>query len=204
MISYIHGDLVYKTETSVVVDTGGVGYEISVPSGSELFLSSPGDQVKVHTVMIVKEDEMSLYGFSDRESVLLFKLLLTVSGVGAKAAMAILSAMSIREVASVITFGDATALTRANGVGKKTAERIILELSDKISKLPIAVSSGNVSGQTSDSSASGAVREAKNEAIEVLLSLGYSRTEAGSAVQNAPDEVKTAEEYIKFALQNLG
>jgi Holliday junction resolvasome RuvABC DNA-binding subunit len=79
-----------------------------------------------------------------------------------------------------------------------------LELSDKISKLPIAVSSGNIPGQDAGGSTSGAGREAKNEAIEVLLSLGYSRTEAGSAVQNAPDSIKTAEEYIKFALQNLG
>jgi Holliday junction DNA helicase RuvA len=197
MISYIHGKLAYKLESSVVVDTGGVGYEIFIPSGSSLFLSKEGEEVSVFTVMIVKEDEMSLYGFPDRESVNLFRLLLTVSGVGAKAAMAILSVLPAREAARAITFGDATLLTRAQGVGKKSAERIILELADKV---------GKASGVAPSASATGVragAGDAKAEAIEVLLTLGYTRSEAGAAVMGIGEDGLKAEEYVTLALRSM-
>ena len=195
MIGYIHGQLAYHTDNAIVVDTGGVGYEIFVPAGSPLLLAREGDPVQVFTVMIVKEDEMSLYGFPDRESVDLFRMLITVSGVGAKAAMAILGAMSAADAVRAITFGDATLLTRANGVGKKSAERIILELSDKLGSL-----SGNVSAEPLRRSVTGP----QPEAIEVLLSLGYSRSEAGSAVMAVFEEGLTAEQLVKKALRSMG
>jgi Holliday junction DNA helicase RuvA len=197
MISYIHGKLAYKLETSIVVDTGGVGYEIFMPNNSPVFLAHEGEEVRVFTVMIVKEDDMSLYGFPDRESVNLFRLLLTVSGVGAKAAMAILSVLSASEAAKAITFGDATLLTRANGVGKKSAERIILELSDKVS--------GMGGGAASMSPAArGRETDPKAEAIEALLGFGYSRSEAGAAVMGIEDEGLAVEEYVRLALKSMG
>jgi Holliday junction DNA helicase RuvA len=198
MISYIHGKLAYKLDASIVVDTGGVGYEIFIPDNSPVFLSQEGEDVRIFTVMIVKEDEMSLYGFPDRESVHLFRLLLTVSGVGAKAAMAILSALPVQEAVRAITFSDATMLTRAQGVGKKSAERIILELADKV---------GKVEGVAPPVSATGIKAgegDPKAEAIEVLLTLGYTRSEAGAAVMGVAEEGLAAEEYVKLALRSMG
>jgi Holliday junction DNA helicase RuvA len=197
MISYIHGKLAYKLDNSIVVDTGGVGYEIFVPDRSPVFLAKEGEDVRVFTVMIVKEDEMSLYGFPDRESVNLFRLLLTVSGVGAKAAMAILSVLPAPEAAKAITFGDATLLTRAQGVGKKSAERIILELSDKV---------GKASGAAQPVHAPGAADagDPRTEAIEVLLALGYTRSEAGAAVMGIGEDWTSAEDYVKAALRSMG
>jgi Holliday junction DNA helicase RuvA len=197
MISYIHGKLAYKLENSVVVDTGGVGYEIFVPDSSSLFLSNEGEEVSIFTVMIVKEDEMSLYGFPDRESVHLFRLLLTVSGVGAKAAMAILSVLPAREASRAIAFGDATLLTRAQGVGKKSAERIILELADKVGKAPGVAQAASVAGHGAGAD------DPKGEAIEVLLTLGYTRSEAGAAVMGIGEDGLAAEEYVTLALRSM-
>jgi Holliday junction DNA helicase RuvA len=179
------------------VDTGGVGYEIFMPDNAPVFLAHEGEEIRVFTVMIVKEDDMSLYGFSDRGSVQMFRLLLTVSGVGAKAAMAILSVLSATDTAQAITFGDATALTRANGVGKKSAERIILELSDKV-----AGKDGAMVG-VSGAAATGREGDPKAEAIEALLSLGYSRSEAGAAVMGLEETDLTVEEYVKAALKSM-
>jgi Holliday junction DNA helicase RuvA len=198
MISYIHGRLAYKLENSIVVDTGGVGYEIFIPDNSPALLAKEGEEVRIFTVMIVKEDEMSLYGFPDRESVNLFRLLMTVSGVGAKAAMAILTALPAPEAVKAITFGDAVLLTRAQGVGKKSAERIILELSDKVGKAP-----GSGSGAQGAGVRSGA-GDPKAEAIEVLMTLGYTRSEAGAAVMGVEEEGLAAEEYVKAALRSMG
>jgi Holliday junction DNA helicase RuvA len=197
MIGYVHGTLAYRLPHAIVVDTGGVGYEIFVPDNSRLLLAREGDEVRIFTAMIVKEDEMSLYGFPDRDSVGLFRLLLTVSGVGAKAAMAILSAMSAEQAVRAITFGDATLLTKANGVGKKGAERIILELSDKVGKLPGGAQPEGGVPQPASGGAEG-------EAIEVLLSLGYSRSEAGAAVLGIAEEGLSAEELVKRALRSMG
>ena len=198
MISYIHGKLAYKMENSIVVDTGGVGYEIFMPTTSPVFLYAEGDEVRVYTVMIVKEDEMSLYGFSERASVNLFRLLISVSGVGAKAGMSILSAMSAADASKAITFGDATMLTRANGIGKKTAERIILELSDKVGSISgISAPAGGLPSKAKEN-------DPKAEAIEVLLTLGYSRSEAGAAVMGIDKEDATPEEFVKLALKSLG
>ncbi|MDR1292535.1 MAG: Holliday junction branch migration protein RuvA [Clostridiales Family XIII bacterium] len=198
MISYIHGKLAYKLESSIVVDTGGVGYEIYIPDNSPVFLSNEGEDVRIFTVMIVKEDDMSLYGFPDRESVNLFRLLMTVSGVGAKAAMAILSALPAPEVVRAITFGDATLLTRAQGVGKKSAERIILDLADKVGKAPGVAQSVSATGIRAGEG------DPKAEAIEVLMTLGYTRSEAGAAVMGIGDEGLATEEYVTLALRSMG
>ena len=197
MISYIHGKLAYKLQNSIVIDTGGVGYEIFMPDNSPVFLAREGEETRVFTVMIVKEDEMSLYGFLDRESVRLFRMLITVSGVGAKAAMAILSAMSALDAIKAITFGDATMLTKANGIGKKSAERIILELSDKVG------GAGGLAPEHGISAVSGREGDPRAEAIEALLTLGYSRSEAGSAVMAIGDQGLSVEEYVVAALKHM-
>ena len=193
MIHYIKGTLAIKLDTGIVVEAAGIGYDISVPGNSSLYLRSEGDEVICYTAMIVREDDVSLYGFADRESLELFRLLITVSGVGAKAAMAVLSALTSSQLRQAIAFEDDKAIATANGVGKKTAQRIVLELKDKISADSVPVSEQQTVSAVSD--------DARAEAVNGLIALGYSRAEAVNAL--AGTEAVTAEEYIKKALKNL-
>ena len=205
MISYIYGKLLEKLETSVVIDTGGVGYEVFVPSNSGVWMKGKGDEVVLHTSQIFKEDDVSLYGFEGRDSLRLFKLLITVSGVGAKVALGILSAMSTEETVRAIAFEDAAMLTRAQGVGKKSAERIVLELKDKVTEVFAGLTSGG--GAAAVRSVAGAgdggPGDIITEAINVLMSLGISRSEAAQAVMNVQDEYGTVEDCVRLALKGL-
>ena len=193
MIHYIKGTLAIKLDTGIVVEAGGIGYDISVPGNSSLYLRSEGDEVICYTAMIVREDDVSLYGFADRESLELFRLLITVSGVGAKAAMAVLTALTSSQLRQAIAFEDDKAIATANGVGKKTAQRIVLELKDKVSADDVSVPEQQTVSAVSD--------DARTEAVNGLVALGYSRAEAFNALAGA--EAATVEEYIKKALKNL-
>jgi Holliday junction DNA helicase RuvA len=151
--------------------------------------------------MIVREDGMSLYGFHNRESLEFFKLLTTVSGIGPKGAMGILGSMPLSELKLAIAMGDVKSISKAQGVGKKTAERLVVELKDKVGQADIDTDTGEIAGSmASDGSASG---DARSEAIAALISLGYARSEAFKAVSSVGDEGLTSEEYIKKALKNL-
>lgn len=199
MLRYIKGELTMKLDSGIVVEAGGLGYEISVPGNSRIYLTSEGQEVTVFTSMIVREDDISLYGFNNKEELETFHKLITVSGVGAKAALSILSAMPLSELQQAIIFEDAKTLTRANGVGKKTAERIVLELKDKFGQIEnvslqegmdsVLVGSGPVDGRT--------------EAIEALINLGYSKGEAVNAVASITEKDMPAEHYLKQALKKL-
>ncbi|MDR3305852.1 MAG: Holliday junction branch migration protein RuvA [Clostridiales Family XIII bacterium] len=208
MIAYISGSLIEKLETSVVIDTGGIGYEVFLPSNSRVFVKSKGDEVVLQTAQIFKEDDVSLYGFEDRASLRLFKLLITVSGVGAKAALAILSAMPVDEAVRAIAFGDAAMLTRANGVGKKSAERVVLELKDKVTDLFAGGAAGLGTGMGTAAGPGGAAdageTDRAGDAIAILMVLGYSRSEAAQAVLNVRDEYDSVEECVKYALKSMG
>ena len=193
MIHYIKGTLAIKLDTGIVVETGGIGYDIAVPGNSSLYLRSEGDEVVCYTAMIVREDDVSLYGFADRESLELFRLLITVSGVGAKAAMSVLSALTSSQLRQAIAFEDDKVIATANGVGKKTAQRIVLELKDRVSADNISSAQQQVSSAVSD--------DTRSEAVKGLVSLGYTRAEAVNAL--AGTEAATVEEYIKKALKNL-
>lgn len=182
-----------KLDTGIVVEAGGIGYDISVAGNSSLYLRSEGDEVICYTAMIVREDDVSLYGFADRESLELFRLLITVSGVGAKAAMAVLSALTSSQLRQAIAFEDDKAIATANGVGKKTAQRIVLELKDKVSADDVSVPEQQAVSAASD--------DVRSEAVNGLVVLGYSRAEAVNAL--AGTEAATVEEYIKKALKNL-
>ena len=197
MLHYIKGTMAMRIEGGVVVETGGIGYEIYVPDNSAVYLLHEGDPVTLYLSMTVREDDVSLYGFSDREGLSLFKMLITVNGIGAKAAMAILSVAPVREIKQAILFEDADFLTRASGVGKKTAQRVVLELRDKIGSL-----SPDFPEKLPDSAAPTALG-ARNEAIAALVALGYSRNEAASAIAAVHDDGLTSEEYIKRALKML-
>ena len=206
MIKYIRGIYSMSFETGIVVETNsGIGFEINIPAGSPLYKNSEGDEVKVYTAMIVREDDMSLYGFHNRESLDLFRLLITVSGIGAKGAMSIMGSMSAEQLKRAIAFEDVKEISKANGVGKKTAERLILELKDKIGSFGNMVNCNDNYGNfdSSDGQDDGLNGSTRAEAIQALVALGYSKAEAFAAISKVPDEGLSSEEYIKKALKNL-
>ena len=195
MFRYIKGTIEMKLAQSVVVECGGVGFEMAVPQNSRLYLAPEGSEVTVFTYMSVREDDISLFGFDDEDGLLLFEKLITVNGIGAKAAMAILSAMPASEVKKAIVFEDADMLTRANGIGKKTAQRIVLELKDKMKDITVEDLPGADIAPAASSSD-------KQQATDALMALGYSRTEAAAALVGAEDGLSVAD-YIKIALKNM-
>ena len=202
MIRYIKGIYTMQFEQGIVVETGsGIGFEIFIPQGSPLYKHAEGDEVQVFTEMIVREDDMSLYGFHNRESLEFFKLLTTVNGIGPKGAMGILGSMPLDQLRQAIALGDVKAVSKAQGVGKKTAERIVIELKDKVGSPDIDISTGELIGTGSESMPDGT--DARSEAISALISLGYARAEAFKAVSSVGDEGLTSEEYIKKALRSL-
>lgn len=203
MLHYIKGEMACKLPGSVVIETGGIGFEINVPSNSRLYLVENGMPVQVYTYMNVREDDISLFGFDDQEGVELFKKLLTVNGVGAKAAMAILSAMPALDVKKAIIYEDVNALTKAQGIGKKTAMRIVLDLKDKIKDLDSLDLEGYMETAGSDLGASKVMNNNKNQAIEALTALGYSKAEAEGTLAKVGNEDLSVEEYIKLALKNI-
>lgn len=196
MIHFIRGKLAILNPGSIVIENNGIGYGLTVPENSSFFLSKEGEEVFAYTSMIVREDDISLYGFSDRETQRMFHRLMSVTGVGAKAAMAILSALPLQELIRAILFEDAATLTRANGIGKKSAQRIVLELKDKVEAAD-GLNAGTVQALT------GSATDARGEAADGLMALGYTKSEALTALSKIPEEELSAEEYIKKALKRL-
>lgn len=196
MIHFIRGKLAILNPGSIVIENNGIGYGLTVPENSSFFLSKEGEEVFAYTSMIVREDDISLYGFSDRETQRMFHRLMSVTGVGAKAAMAILSALPLQELIRAILFEDAVTLTRANGIGKKSAQRIVLELKDKVEAAD-GLNAGTVQALT------GSPTDARGEAADGLMALGYTKSEALTALSKIPEEDLSAEEYIKKALKRL-
>lgn len=200
MIHYIKGRITETRDTGVVIERNGIGYELTVPSLSAVYMAPPDQEVTVYTAMIVREDDVSLYGFDDRESLKLFRLLMTVSGIGAKAAVAVLSALSPAEVQKAVVFNDPDTLARAQGIGKKTAQRIVLELKDKLEDAVLTMSDGGAAAAAlPESNPMGSI----SEAVSALMSLGYSRSEASEAVASCGLTDAAAEEYIRAALKKL-
>lgn len=196
MIRFIKGIFHPGLSGSVIIETAsGMGFEINIPANSSLYKNLEGEEVKVYTSMIVREDDVSLYGFSDKENLELFELLITVNGIGAKAGMSIMSALPPSELKRAIAMGDVKAISAANGVGKKTAERVILELKDKVGTFDDAV--------LAESDVFIAANDERSEAVAALIALGYTKNEAADAVGKVKKEDLTCEEYIKNALKNL-
>ena len=200
MIRHIKGEYLYYDRGAVIVETrGGIGFRIHVADTSPLLYAREGDILSIDTYLQVKDDGMALYGFSDRESLELFEMLLTVNSVGPKAALAIMSTASIEQIKQSIVQKDAAAIAKAQGVGKKTAERVILELCDKISAVPVS------SGEDDFAAAGGqeAARSERSEALIALTTLGYSKMEAEEALSHVTETDLTAEEYIRKSLKYL-
>lgn len=204
MIKYIKGYYAMTLSGGIVMETpSGIGFEINIPAGSPLYKYGEGEEITVFTAMIVKEDDISLYGFHNMESLDLFRMLITVSGIGAKGAMAIMGSISADELKRAILFEDVKEISKANGIGKKTAERLILELKDKIGKLAGASDTALSTAGMTETALAAEAGDARTEAICALVSLGYSKAEAFSAVAKVPEEGLTGEEYIKRALKSL-
>lgn len=203
LISYIRGILTEASGDGIVVEAGGIGYEIRVPLSVLERLPRLGEEVKIHTFLQVREDGVGLFGFLDRGELAMFKQLLGVGGIGPKGALGVLTALKPDDLRLAVISGDAKAIARAPGVGIKTAQRIILDLKDKVSMddiLPAADGSSPDSGGRGDAVLGAAAREA----MEALTALGYSAMEASRAVGRV--EVTgdmTAEDVLKQSLRFL-
>lgn len=205
MYAYIKGILEEITEDAVVVEAGGIGYNIKVSASTADLLPGIGSEVKVYTYTLVREDAFSLYGFLTRDDLDIFKKLITVSGIGPKGGLAILSVMSADALRFAVMAGDAKAIAKAPGVGAKTAERVILDLRDKISLEDTLRGMGGDlgSGQAADASGT-ADNLMKREAIEALVALGYSASAATAAVKKVEAGAEaTSETILKQALKYM-
>lgn len=200
MFSYISGKLVEKSKDYAVIDVSGVGFKIytSLTSLSDTMVQK-GDIVTFHTYLYIKEGIMDLYGFSTKEELNLFELLISVSGVGAKGAVAILSVASPSNLSLSIVSDDVATIKKASGIGAKTAQRICLELKDKIKNEDIISKDTDTFVSLSDTSSD----SARQDAISALIVLGYSSSEAQRAVGSVKETFDDAESYIKHALKNL-
>lgn len=205
MYAYIRGTLEEITEDAVIVETGGIGYNIKVSGTTVDLLPGIGSEVKIYTYTLVREDAFLLYGFLTRDDLEIFKKLITVSGIGPKGGLAILSVMSADALRFAVMAADAKAIARAPGIGAKTAERVILDLRDKISledTLRGIGSSADSAGQAAGSGNSDNLM--KREAIEALVALGYSASDATAAVKKVEiREDATSESILKMALKYM-
>jgi len=188
MIGRLAGRLAGKHPPQVLVDCNGVAYELDVPMSTFYNLPAVGDPVTLHTHLVVREDIQALYGFGTLEERAAFRQLLKISGVGARTALAVLSGLSVAELAQAVALQEATRLTKIPGIGKKTAERLLLELKGKLGAdlaLPASVAS-----------------DAQGDILQALVALGYSDREAALALKSLPADVGVSE-GIKLALKSL-
>lgn len=196
MIYSLTGELTYIGDQFVVVDCGGVGFKCFTSVSTASSLGRIGEKVRLYTYLSVKEDALDLYGFKTEAELDSFRLLISVSGVGPKAAVSVLSEMSADKLALAVAAGDVKAITKANGVGKKIAERIVLELKDKLAGASLQ------GGGELISAAGAAENSSAGEAVAALVALGYGKSEA-AAVVGAMDQALPADEMIRQGLRQL-
>ena len=202
MISYVRGRVADMTESSVIVETGNIGFEIFM-TGNALAQLHIGEDVKLHTYFQVREDAMLLYGFPNKDDLQIFKLLLTVNGVGPKGALGILSGITADELRFAVLSDDVKTLSKAPGIGKKTAQKLILELKDKLN-LEEAFETKLMHEKEAVSAATGGMTDSRQEAVEALVALGYSSTDALRAVRKVTDaDSGDVETILKAALKNF-
>lgn len=202
MIAYVKGVVAEIAEDNLVLEANGIGYNIRISTGTAGLLPGPGEEIKIYTYTWVREDAFQLYGFLTRDDLEIFKKLITVNGIGPKGGLAILSVMSADELRFAVLSGDAKEIARAPGIGKKTAERVILDLKDKVS-LEDTLHGGNPAGALSQA-LDAETENAGKEAVEALTALGYSASEALRAVKGVSvTEEMDAGDILKQALKRL-
>ncbi len=184
MIAHVRGTVAEKFNNSVIVDVNGVGYEVQTALG-DYEQSLLGEEVKLYTYHHIREQSQDLFGFSSLAAKKLFELLITVQGVGPKAALAILSLADSEVVRNAIANEDTTFVTKASGIGKKTAERVVVDLKDKVG-MPLRYDNNTLTGES-------AVLSHTDEALEALMALGYNLADASKALEGVSTELSTAE-----------
>ena len=195
MFAHIEGLVAEKTEDTMVIDVHGIGFLLNVSKATLSEAPAAGEKMKVYTILNVREDAMELYGFYSREEKRMYERLRGVTGVGSKTALQILSAMSVRDLAVALVTGDAAALTRVPGIGKKTAQRLVLELKDKVEDSQLTGAGAAAAPKTSPAAS------AESEAIDALVALGYSAAEAAKAVSAVAGQTNKLDEMIFLALK---
>ena len=202
MVAYVKGELAEIGLDYIVLDIGNMGINIRVSDGFLAELPPVGTDMKVHTYTYVKEDAFLLYGFATRDELNLFKMMITVNGIGPKGALAILSIMSATDLRFAIFSSDVKAIARANGIGKKTAERLILDLRDKID-IETTLQDG-LEEIAAPVKGSNEMNQSRKDAIDALVALGYGLTEATKAVKQVDvSQNPTADEILKASLKYL-
>ncbi len=191
MIGTLRGRLTWKQAPQIVVDCNGVGYEVETPMSTFLNLPAIDSELSLFTHLVVREDAQQLYGFATVEERALFRSLLKISGVGAKMGLAILSAMSVADFQHCVEYEDAAMLVKIPGVGKKTADRLIIEMRDRVEALPGGAAAERIS----------VVASPKSEAVDALIALGYKPKEVNQLIGTLNVDGKTAEDIIRLALR---
>lgn len=200
MISYIKGELAAFEKEKVIVDVNGIGYGIFMPETTMSMLPPCGNEVKIYTYLNVREDAIHLFGFLTRDDLEIFKMLIGVSGIGPKGGLAILSKLSADDLRFAVLSGDAKAISAAQGIGKKTAEKVIIELKDKLDLDELLQPKPEISSTIEKDNSN---NEIQSEAVQALVALGYGSTESLKAVKKVGADCSTVEEVLKAALKNL-
>lgn len=197
MYAYIKGIVADKGQNEVVIDAGGVGYLLSCSMTTLQEVPPVGESMKMHTYLSVREDAMELFGFATREEKNMFTRLLSVSGIGPKVALSILGSMPLRDLTLAIVTGDTTTLSRAPGVGKKTAQRLALELKEKVDQSDLENVPASAGAYTP------VQEDAATEALAALQALGYTPAEAAKAISQVRGQSDSANELVRLALRNM-
>jgi len=187
MISLLQGTIESETEKYVIIDVNGIGYKVHISGNTFKNLPKKGEKIKLYTYLYVRENIMDLYGFLNPEELEIFELLISISGIGPKGALSVLTVVSIETLKKAIANEESDVLTKVSGIGKKMAEKIVLELKSKVSK-----------------EFSGKEVSADSEVIDALMSLGYKLQEAREAIKKVPEEIEGIENRVREALKLLG
>ena len=205
MIAYLRGRVAAAREGRAVIEVGGVGYQLFISSRDLAILPSQGEEVLIHTYLSVREDAMLLYGFLSEDDLDVFRLLIGVPGVGPKGALAILGAMSANDIRFAVFSDDVKALSAAPGIGRKTAQKMILELKDKLKLEDALEHAAEETVSSADTAAGSAGNVDVSDAVQALVALGYSNSEALRAVKKVKiQEGMDTQEILKNALRFIG
>ena len=206
MIGRIRGILIEKSPAQALVECAGLGYEVDIPYTTFFNLPETGDELVLHTHFVVREDAQSLYGFSSRLDRDLFRLLIKVNGVGPKLAAGILSGLDANQFIRCVEARDANALVKLPGVGKKTAERLLIEMTDRIGQLEGQFTPASPNATVTSDSANASIaagHDPREEAEAALIALGYKPQEASKAISNVAEENMSSQELIRLALRAM-
>ena len=199
MIAFIEGKVAEKNPGELVLSAGGVGFSLMCSNATLAAAPEKDKVIRCHTVLNVREDAMELFGFATKQEREMFRRLCSVTGVGAKTALGILSSLPLRDLSIAIVTGDITSLSRAPGIGKKTAQRIVLELKDKVEQQDVSLPKGEVSAPVAAAPAGGIHREAQ----AALQALGYTSAEAARAINLVRDQADTVDQLILAAVRQM-